>query len=125
MNKSPVKLRPDLTWPPAWQRLAFAAGGTRELGERLGVGVRGVRRWALEGVRPSGPALALLILTCKQLGVTSPIAEHDSADRTLDLFAESSNAGRALVLRDYKTKATVSIQSAKKKRAKARRKKAA
>lgn len=79
----------QLSWPQPWARLAAAAGGVDELARRVASSRRALARYALEGVRPAGPARALLELVARELGVPSPV------ESSLELDAVKGIAGGA------------------------------
>lgn len=79
------------TWEGPWNRLADAAGGIDALAALLYSTRRQLQRWAVEGMKPSSQAQALITQTAKALGVRSPF-EHDATDRTGVLFPLESNA---------------------------------
>jgi len=59
-------------WPPAWSRLADAAGGVDALASRLETTRRVVERWA-KGREPQGPARVAIRYVAREVGVRSPV----------------------------------------------------
>jgi len=65
----------------AWAKLREACGGTDKLAQELNTTPNVVQKWALRGMRPSGPSQVAIALLAQKKGVPNPLLEEVAAEQ--------------------------------------------